>query len=87
MKEKPKFEVEKVFNITGQGMAVMAKKLNDIEFQLTHKTKLEKALIKHGDIPRKVDMDGSARTDIWVFILKNKKDSSAFSVGQVVELS
>lgn len=87
MKQKPKFEVEDIFNITDQGMAVMVKKINEIEFQLTHRTKLDNAPIKQGDIPRKLDDKGNCRTDVWVFILKNEKDSSSFAVGQVVELN
>jgi len=87
MNQKPKFEVEKIFSISGRGTAVMVKRLNDIEFELKPGTKLENALIKGGDIPRKLDEKGNCRTDVWVFILKSEKDSSLFSVCQLVELN
>ncbi|HEX7902869.1 MAG TPA: hypothetical protein VF487_03240 [Chitinophagaceae bacterium] len=84
-----KFEIESVFGLIARGQIVIAaKRLDNVIFRLSDKSKLNDVPIENfTDIPKAHDKDGNIRYDLFVFILKNKEDKDKFVIGQVVELS
>lgn len=82
-----KFEVESVTEILNHGVVVFARKLEKGDFPLADNIFLNECEVKSCDIPRKIDVNGDPRLDLWGFILVNKKHPSKFEAGDKVDLT
>ena len=83
----PKFEIEEISIIANVGALVMARKLNELDFELGSNSLLGGVPISGGDIPRKLSETGAPSLSSWGFFLKNQNDKDKFQKGQVVELT
>jgi len=83
-----KFEVEKVFKITGRGYFVTAKLIEKGNgFWLPENSKLGSIEITtFANMPRAKDKGGNLRTDLWAFQLRKEEDFDKFKEGEIVEL-
>jgi len=81
------FEVVEVTPVHGMGTIVFAKTESDEDFLIKPGLMLGSCEITDADIPRWLDENGRARTDIWAFTLKDPAEQSNFNIGDFVTLS
>ena len=82
------FEIEQVFAVTGRGVFVMVRLLEaKSSFTLSERPILGKVAIERWfDIPRKLNSDGTPRTDYFVFKLLRAEDRATLQAGDRVAL-
>lgn len=83
----PLFEVEgevKMPSPPGTAL-VIARRLDDADFEITPTTKLNDRRVLHFDVPRVLDAAGEPRRDVVGFIVESN-GGEGFSTGEVVEL-
>lgn len=84
------FEIEYVMQSQDRyEVHIFAKQINvGVDWKLTEMSKLGNVPIKpYSSIPRKLDVYGHPRYDIFVFILKHKTDKNRLIIGDIVELT
>ncbi len=82
----PQFEIEAILVRPEAKDLVFARALSDV-FNIKPGSKLKGVRIAGADIPRKLDAEGNAVFDIWVFQLAEPNSAGRFHVGEVVELT
>lgn len=83
----PSFEVEDIISIENVGIVVLARRLDQIDFELNEKSTLGGVPVISGDIPRKLSESGEPNFSVWGFFLKNEKDKDKFQKGRKVHLT
>ena len=82
-----KFEVENILAVRGHAY-VLARQITQGAWQLSDKAQLNEVFIhKWVDVPRALDANEEQRPGLYAFVLRDPSHSSAFSVGQIVELA